>query len=89
MSLVYVLLAIAVGSLLPAQAGINATLRVSLEHPLLAAIVNFMVGLALLIVSAMALRVPLPGASLIAHAPWWSWIGCAMGSTLVLCGVLL
>jgi transporter family-2 protein len=89
MTLVYVLLAIAVGSLLPVQAGINATLRVSLEHPILAAIANFMVGLALLIASAMAMRVPLPGAPQIAHAPWWSWVGGAMGATLVLSGVLL
>jgi transporter family-2 protein len=89
MTLVYLLLAVAAGSLVPLQAGINASLRTFLQHPMLAAITNFLVGLTLLTVSAAAMRVPLPSAAQIAQAPWWSWVGGSMGAALVLSGVLL
>jgi bacterial/archaeal transporter family-2 protein len=89
MTLVYLLLAVAAGSLVPIQAGINASLRTSLEHPLLAAITNFLVGLTLLVTFAAAARVPLPSAAQISQAPWWCWIGGSMGAALVLSGVLL
>jgi bacterial/archaeal transporter family-2 protein len=89
MALVYLLLAVGAGSLIPIQAGINASLRTALEHPLLAAITNFMVGLTLLTTFAVATRVPLPTAAQITRAPWWCWIGGSMGAVLVLSGVLL
>lgn len=89
MALVYLLLAVLAGSLLPLQAGINASLRTFLQHPMLAAITNFLVGLTLLVTCAAAMRVPLPTAAQIAQAPWWSWVGGSMGATLVLSGVLL
>ena len=89
MTLIYLLLAVAAGSLVPIQAGINASLRLSLGHPVLAAVTNFLVGLTLLATFAAATRVPLPSSAQIAHAPWWCWIGGAMGATLVLSGVLL
>lgn len=89
MALVYLLLAVAAGSLVPVQAGINASLRIFLQHPMLAAITNFTVGLTLLTTCALAMRVSLPSAAQIAQAPWWSWIGGSMGAMLVLSGVLL
>jgi transporter family-2 protein len=89
MNLLYVLLAVAAGSLVPLQAGINASLRLSLQHPVLAAVVNFMVGLSLLVTYAVATRVTLPSAAQIGQAPWWCWIGGSMGAALVLSGVLL
>lgn len=89
MTLLYLLVAVAAGALVPIQAGINASLRLSLEHPVLAAITNFLVGLTLLVTFAALTRVPLPSTAQIAHAPWWCWIGGAMGATLVLSGVLL
>jgi len=89
MTLLYLLLAVAAGSLVPVQAGINASLRTSLGHPILAAVTNFLVGLTLLASFAAATRVPLPGSAQIAQAPWWCWIGGSMGAALVLSGVLL
>jgi transporter family-2 protein len=89
MTLVYVLLAVAVGSMVPIQAGLNASLRSSLQNPVLVAITNFLVGLALLAAFAVATRATLPTAAQAGQAPWWHWIGGAMGAALVLSGVLL
>ncbi len=89
MALVFLLLAVGAGALVPIQAGVNASLRTALDHPLLAAITNFLVGLTLLSVFALAMRVSLPSANQIARAPWWCWIGGSMGAVLVLSGVML
>ena len=89
MSLVFVLLAVAAGCLVPLQAGINASLRLSLNSPLLAAITNFLVGLTILSGFAAITRASLPSAAQIANVPWWCWIGGSMGATLVLSGVFL
>lgn len=89
MSLVFVLLAVAAGCLVPLQAGINASLRLSLNNPLLAAITNFVVGLTILSGFAAIARTPLPSAAQITNVPWWCWIGGSMGATLVLSGVFL
>jgi transporter family-2 protein len=89
MSLVFVILAVAAGCLVPLQAGINASLRLSLNNPLLAAITNFLVGLTILLGFAAATRTGLPTAVQISNVPWWCWIGGSMGATLVLSGVFL
>ena len=89
MSLVFVLLAVAAGCLVPLQAGINASLRLSLNSPLLAAITNFVVGLTILLGFAAITRTSPPSVAQIANVPWWCWIGGSMGATLVLSGVFL
>jgi transporter family-2 protein len=89
MTLFYLLLAVAAGALVPIQAGVNASLRLSLGHPILAAVTNFVVGLTLLATFAAVTRVPLPSFAQLAQTPWWCWVGGAMGATLVLSGVLL
>ena len=62
------LLAILVGIALPVQAGVNAQLRISLGHPLVAAFVSFLVGTLALGLLLVVLRIPLPGARTAAHA---------------------
>ena len=89
MTLIFVLLAVAAGCLLPIQAGVNASLRVALNHPVLAAITNFSVGLSVLVGYAAATRTSLPAASQLAIVPWWCWLGGCMGAALVLSGVTL
>ena len=81
-------LAILAGSLIPLQAGVNASLRNYLSSPILAAITNFSVGGLLLATYALASREALPGLPALARTPWWCWVGGAMGATLVLTGVL-
>jgi transporter family-2 protein len=89
MTWLLILTAIAVGSLIPLQAGVNASLRTALNSPIFAAITNFTVGGLLLVSYALATRTPLPAVSEAAKAPWWTWAGGSMGAMLVLTGVLL
>ncbi len=58
--IIFLLLAIAAGVLLPVQAGVNAQLRTALGSPVAAALISFLVGTAGLAAAAVLLRVPLP-----------------------------
>ena len=89
MALIFLALAVAAGSLIPLQAGMNASLRHYLPHPVLAALTNFIVGFSILGLASIALRAPLPSAAQIAKTPWWCWFGGSMGACLVLAGVFL
>ncbi len=89
MALLFLLLAVMAGTLIPLQAGINASLREYLPHPILAAVTNFIVGFSFLGVIAAALQAPLPSAAQIAKVPLWCWLGGSMGACLVLSGVFL
>ena len=89
MTLIFVLLAVAAGCLLPVQAGINASLRQALSNPILAAATNFLVGLSLLVTCAAATQAKLPAVSQLAKVPWWCWLGGSMGALLVLSAVVL
>lgn len=89
MTWLLILVAVAAGALIPLQAGINASLRSALQSPIYAAVTNFTVGGLLLACYALLSRTPLPAVSEAAKAPWWTWVGGAMGACLVLTGVLL
>lgn len=83
------LTALLAGSLMPVQAGINARLRDFLGDPLVAALVSFGVGTVSLALIILATRVPLPSLAMAAQAPWWTWIGGAMGAFFVAVSVIL
>lgn len=77
-------IAVAVGSLLPLQAGINATLRTHLEHPLRAASFNFLVGLTVLVAALLVSgNASLPSGAF-RSAPPWAFFGGLIGATVVL-----
>jgi transporter family-2 protein len=79
----FVLFGIAAGAMLPFQAGINAQLAEYLGSPLRAALVSFAVGL-LVLVPVVALFVRgLPSAERVGAAPWWVWLGGALGAFYV------
>jgi bacterial/archaeal transporter family-2 protein len=79
----FVLFGLAAGAMLPFQAGVNAQLAEYLGSPLRAALVSFVVGtLALLVVVALFVR-GLPASDRIGAAPWWTWIGGALGAFYV------
>jgi transporter family-2 protein len=89
MTWLLILTVIAVGGLIPLQAGINASLRTSLSSSIFAAITNFGVGGLLLVLYALGSRAPAPALAEAARTPWWQWVGGSMGAILVLAGVLL
>jgi transporter family-2 protein len=76
------LIAALVGAGLTVQVGMNATVRLAVGSPMLAAIVNFVVGLAGLIIVALASGARwTPGSA--ATVPAWAWFGGLLGAAYV------
>jgi transporter family-2 protein len=76
------MMAALVGAGLTIQVGMNATVRSVIGSPLLAAVLNFVVGLvALLVVAAAAGTRWTPGST--AAVPAWAWFGGVLGAIYV------
>jgi transporter family-2 protein len=76
------LVATLVGAGLTVQVGMNATVRLASGSPVLAAIVNFVVGLTALLIVALASGARwAPGSS--AAIPAWAWFGGLLGAVYV------
>jgi transporter family-2 protein len=76
------LMAALVGAGLTIQVGMNATVRSAIGSPVLAAIVNFVIGLAALVVVALASGARwAPGST--ATIPAWAWLGGLLGAAYV------
>ena len=76
------LMAALVGAGITIQVGMNATVRMTIGSPVLAAIVNFVVGLAALVLLAVASGARIvPGS--VAAVPAWAWFGGLLGATYV------
>jgi transporter family-2 protein len=87
--ILFLLLAIAAGVLLPVQAGVNAQLRSALGSPIAAALVSFVVGTAGLATVALLLRTSMPLARAWAATTPWQWAGGLIGAVYVLAAVVL
>jgi transporter family-2 protein len=84
---ILILLSMAGGMAIAAQALINARLKVFAGNPILAATVSFAVGLiALLPVLAVQPSGSVSGHSL-GSAPWWAWIGGALGASYIVVSI--
>lgn len=76
------LMAALVGAGLTIQVGMNATVRLAIGSPVLAAIVNFVIGLAALVIVAVAGGARwAPGST--AAIPAWAWLGGLLGAIYV------
>ena len=76
------LMAAMVGAGLTVQVGMNATVRFAIGSPVLAAIVNFVVGLgALVLVAVVSGSRWAPGST--ATVPAWAWFGGLLGAVYV------
>jgi bacterial/archaeal transporter family-2 protein len=84
----YLLFAFAGGVVLPFQAGINAELGGWLGSPVRAAFVSFLVGTLVLAVAAALVFKPLPSWAKLGDAPWWVWIGGALGAFYVAASIV-
>lgn len=91
MKLGWLSLALCAGLLIPAQAAMNAKMRLFVLNPFYSALINFAVGAAVLIVLATLTTMQGQAGSWRAAvtAPWWAWGGGLLGVVLVLAGVLL
>lgn len=89
MHVLFVILAALAGTMVPLQAGINASLRGFFPHPIFAAITSFLVGFTILSIAALTMQATPPSWQTIAKVPWWCWLGGSMGACLVLSGIFL
>ncbi|WP_342640232.1 DMT family transporter [Rhodoligotrophos ferricapiens] len=81
-------LAFLAGAALPVQAGANAELARILGHPLSAALVSALVGLAFMLLVMVAFRAPVPSLPGLRTAPLWSWLGGIMGTGFLVLAIL-
>ena len=83
------LVALAVGGLIPIQTAANSRLRASVGNkPVMPALISFSSALFFAVVATTVLRGnPVPQFS--ADVPWWGWLGGVMGVCFVLGNILL
>ena len=83
------LVALAVGGLIPIQTAANSRLRASVGNkPVMPALISFSSALLFAVVATTVLRGnPVPQFS--ADVPWWGWLGGVMGVCFVLGNILL
>ncbi len=87
MAALYVLVAIAAGVFLPLQAGVNTRLAHFVGGPIRASMISFLVGAILLaVIVAIAYR---GGGHRAADAPWWAWVGGALGTVYVTAAIVV
>jgi len=85
----YYALAFTSGLLIAIQAGVNSQLRIAIQHPVLAALVSFVTGSALLtVVYIFSAKSSLPISS-IASVSWWKLTGGFLGATYVFSVIIL
>ena len=89
MNNLYIALALITGAGIAVQSLINARLRVVLGGPFWAAIGQFVVGLSLLILLALATRQPAPTFGEVPRAPWWIWTGGLFGALFIVVSIVL
>ena len=77
------LLALVAGCLLPIQASINAKLGTFLKAPVMAALVNFIVGSFILLIVIIGTRTPNNIMQTFKEAPSYAWVGGILGATYV------
>lgn len=83
MAWLFLLLAFAAGGALPIQAGINARLATWIGGPIRASAISFAVGTLVLVALALVVTRGVADTSRAAAAPWWVWLGGAVGAGYV------
>ena len=89
MQALYLLLALAAGMFMPVQAGINSRLAGVVDGVIAAAFISFLVGTLVLGLVLAATGQSVPLSSALPGAPWWYWIGGALGAFFVTATVIL
>ncbi|WP_235840598.1 DMT family transporter [Corynebacterium liangguodongii] len=86
-----VLIALAIGSIVPIQTAANSRLRLHVGgYPVVSALISFSVALAVAVVATSAItRIPMPDVEAVARSPWWVWLGGAFGVSFVIGNIVL
>ena len=80
--------AILAGALTTLQAGSNAALKKSLGEPLPALLINYVLGIGIVVLANIVSRQPWPGFDKLSGVPWWAWIGGLAGAVYGLTAIL-
>lgn len=76
-------LAIAAGVSIVIQQVLNTNLRTALNSAAWSGFVSYFVGVLCMALLAIALRDPLPAASVAGRIPWWAWSGGLFGALFI------
>ncbi len=76
----FLILALIGGAAATVQTVVNAQLRNWVGHPVFASFVSFLIGALVLLIFILVGRLPLPPLAGLQKAPWWVWIGGALGA---------
>jgi bacterial/archaeal transporter family-2 protein len=87
--LMLMFLAVASGASIVLQQALNANLRTLLNSAAWSGFMSYFVGLLCMIALAIALRDPIPSASIAARVPWWAWSGGLFGAIFIGLAVVL
>ncbi len=80
---IFLLAALAGGSVLPVQVALNTLLRRYVGEPMQVTFISYLAGaLASLTICGLA-RYPLPTASALTQTSWWMWVGGCLGTFYV------
>jgi transporter family-2 protein len=79
----FLVLAALGGSAITLQAGMNAQVGRMLGHPLWATLVSLTVSVLSIVPLLLIFRVSLPSLSNLDQAPWWVWLGGALGAFFI------
>ena len=88
MGQLYILLALAIGLLLPIQVGINTELAQRISSPVVASFFSFAVGTISLMICLWVLRDPWPDLNTVSSIPKWLWLGGFIGAFAVFGGIV-
>lgn len=90
MQIIYALLALSIGLVVPLQAAVNNQLKMTIGgSTVMAALVSFGCGTLTLALVAMALQEKWGSLGQVAHVPWWQLTGGTMGALFVFGTILL
>ena len=77
------------GALITCQVGSNSQLKKNLGQPLPALIVNYVLGIAAVLLYTFAKQVPFPSTEKAFQTPWWGWLGGIFGAVYGLTAIVL
>ena len=77
------------GALITCQVGSNSQLKKSLGQPLPALLVNYVFGIAAVLLYTLLRRVPIPSSEKALQTPWWGWLGGLFGAVFGLTAIVL
>jgi bacterial/archaeal transporter family-2 protein len=83
------ILAVAAGVSLVVQQALNANLRYALNSAAWSGFMSYLVGVICMAAFALALRDPIPSASVAARIPWWAWSGGLFGAIFIALAIFL